>query len=104
MNIFIIRIIKDGLITESSALEPGTIMKVGNRLFILDAKYYKYGLIPNPSFLPPTSSIHKQITYGDYVFENDFADADKIYNAFVIPYGAKNDDEPLQFVSVGTSG
>lgn len=95
-------ILKDGVITESSALEPDTVMKVGDRLFILDAKYYKYGVIPNPAFLPPTSSIHKQITYGDYVFTNEFADADKIYNAFVIPFEAKDDAEPLQFVSVGT--
>ena len=95
-------ILKDGVITESSALEPDTVMKVGDRLFILDAKYYKYGVIPNPAFLPPTSSIHKQITYGDYVFTNEFADADKIYNAFVIPFEADADAEPLQFVSVGT--
>lgn len=95
-------IIKNGSITESSALEPDTIMKVGDRLFILDAKYYKYGIISNPAFLPPTSSIHKQITYGDYVFTNRFADADKIYNAFILPYEAPSKDEVLSFVSVAT--
>lgn len=95
-------IVKDGLVTESSALEPDTIMKVGDRLFILDAKYYKYGVIPNPAFLPPTSSIHKQITYGDYVFANRFADADNIYNAFIIPFSAENGEDVLRFVSVGT--
>ncbi len=95
-------IIKDGNSVESSALEPDTIMKVGDRLFILDAKYYKYGVIPNPGFLPPTSSIHKQITYGDYVFTSRFAEEDKIYNAFIIPFKAEPDDDILKFVSIGT--
>ena len=94
-------IIRDGKVAESSALEPDTIMKVGDRIFILDAKYYKYGVIPYPGFLPPTSSIHKQITYGDYVFTNRFADEDKIYNAFILPYESQ-DEEVLKFVSVGT--
>ncbi len=95
-------IVKNGLTVESSALEPDTIMKAGDRLFILDAKYYKYGVISNPAFLPPTSSIHKQITYGDYVFTNRFADADKIYNAFIIPFKAEENEDVLKFVSVGT--
>ena len=94
-------IIKDGKVTESSALEPDTIMKVGDRIFILDAKYYKYGIIPYPGFLPPTSSIHKQITYGDYVFTNRFADENKIYNAFILPFES-HDEDVLKFVSVGT--
>jgi len=95
-------IIKNGAVVDSSALEPDTIMKVGDRLFILDAKYYKYGVIDNPAFLPPTSSIHKQITYGDYVFTNRFADKDKIYNAFIIPFAGNTDEDILRFVSVGT--
>lgn len=94
-------IIQNGKVTESSALKPDTIMKVGDRIFILDAKYYKYGVIPNPGFLPPTSSIHKQITYGDYVFTNRFADKNKIYNAFILPYESQ-DEDVLKFVSVGT--
>ena len=97
-------IIKDGKVVnnaESSALEPDTIMKSDKGLYILDAKYYKYGIISNPAFLPPTSSIHKQITYGEYVYTNGFADEDKLYNAFIIPFESK-DDEVLKFVSIGT--
>ena len=95
-------IVKNGMIIESSALEPDTVMKVGDKLFILDAKYYKYGVIPNPAFLPPTSSIHKQITYGEYVCTNKFADANNIYNAFIIPFMAGETEDILKFVGVGT--
>ena len=96
------RIIHNNTTVESSALVPDTIMKVGDRLFILDAKYYKYGLIPYPAFLPPTASIHKQITYGDYIFANRFTEADKIYNAFILPFKAEEGADVLKFVSVGT--
>ena len=94
-------IIKSGNIVASSPLYPDTIMKIDDKVFILDAKYYKYGLIPNPAFLPPTASIHKQITYGDYVFTKRFAEENKIYNAFVLPF-ATEDEDNLKFVSVGT--
>lgn len=94
-------IVKNGEYVKSSALEPDTIMKIGDRLFILDSKYYKYGIIDNPSFLPPTSSIHKQITYGEFVAEKQFTDKDKIYNAFILPYESK-DGEVYKFVSVAT--
>lgn len=96
-------IIRNGKLVESSALIPDTIMKIGEKLFILDAKYYKYGILANPAFLPPTSSIHKQITYGDYALANKFADANKIFNAFIIPFKADDDEEEyIRFVSVGT--
>lgn len=94
-------IIKSGNTVASSPMFPDTIMKIDDRFFILDAKYYKYGLIPNPAFLPPTASIHKQITYGDYVFTKRFAEENKIYNAFVLPF-AKVDEDNLKFVSIGT--
>ena len=95
-------IIRNGERVDNSALKPDTIMKFGDRVFILDAKYYKYGIIPNPAFLPPTSSVHKQITYGDYVFTKRFAEKNKIYNAFLLPYKAEPGEELIKFVSVGT--
>ena len=51
--------------TESSALEPDTVMKLNGKFYILDAKYYKFGITGLPMHLPATSSIQKQITYGD---------------------------------------
>lgn len=69
---------------ESSSLRPDSILLVGNDIYILDSKYYKYGITHNPFHLPNTDSVQKQITYGEHI-ENNF-NYDKIYNAFILPY------------------
>lgn len=89
--------------TESSALEPDTIMKCDGKFYILDAKYYKFGVTGNAAHLPATSSIQKQITYGDFIATRQFADKDSIFNAFILPFKADSDEEPYRFVSVGTA-
>lgn len=89
--------------TETSALEPDTVMLLGDKLFILDAKYYKYGITNNPMHLPATSSIQKQITYGDYIARCHFVGRNEIYNAFVMPFTASDGEDPMKFVSVGTA-
>lgn len=71
----------------NKALQPDTIMETDGSIYILDAKYYKYGITKKPSDLPASSSIHKQITYGEYIDENyDQYDGTNIYNAFILPY------------------
>ena len=89
--------------TESSALEPDTVMKLAGKFYILDAKYYKFGITGLSAHLPATTSIQKQITYGEYIATKRFADKNEIYNAFVMPYAAHEGSEPLKFVSVGTA-
>lgn len=74
-------------------LEPDSIMLLGNDIYILDAKYYKYGITGKVEDLPDTSSIHKQITYGEFISHNEklrTAPDMKIYNAFILPYSASN--------------
>ena len=87
----------------SSALEPDTIMLHEDNVYILDAKYYKYGITRNPMHLPASSSSEKQIVYGEYVEANFGISRDKIYNAFVMPFDSGSEDEPYRFVSVGTA-
>ncbi|MGX8710372.1 MAG: LlaJI family restriction endonuclease [bacterium] len=82
-----------------SALEPDTIMLANGKVFILDAKYYKYGCTGNPAHLPPSTSINKQITYGEYVStESKFKDQNgvspTVYNVFLMPYNCS--DMPFQ--------
>lgn len=92
----------DGIRSESSELRPDTIMKLDGKIFILDAKYYKFGVTGLPSHLPNTDSIQKQITYGDYIAEKGFAPRNEIFNAFLMPFcKPANEEFPFKFVSVG---
>lgn len=77
---------------DSSKLRPDVILKddVNNKLYILDAKYYKFGITKKMSDLPHTDSIQKQITYGDHIIANkekyNNVDSNNVYNAFILPY------------------
>ena len=78
-------------IHNQSALEPDTIMLSDKKVFILDAKYYKYGITGNPKDLPRSTSINKQITYGEFIAtESKFKTLDKkspiVFNAFIMPF------------------
>lgn len=55
---------------DKSKLRPDSILLNSNKVYILDAKYYKYGITGNISDLPHTDSIQKQITYGDHISNN----------------------------------
>lgn len=93
----------NGNLFETSKLEPDIIMKYNDKIFILDAKYYKFGVTGLIKHLPATSSIQKQITYGDFVNSKKIVEDKNIYNAFIMPYSASEEDEVLKFVSVGTA-
>ena len=87
-----------------STLRPDTIMVMGEGVYILDSKYYKYGLTGSNSHLPGAESVCKQMAYAEYVethwkeilsldssnathSQND-ALPKPIYNAFIMPYCA----------------
>lgn len=60
-------------------------------MFILDAKYYRYGDSKDPTELPRSTSINKQITYGEYVathpkFKDENGQAPPVYNVFLMPF------------------
>ncbi len=96
---------------QSSSLQPDTIIKQGDKVYIIDAKYYKYGITNNPTDLPSSSSIQKQITYGEYLTSDKFREvsgqaflSDNIYNAFVMPFDkSKNSDEDYKFIGIATA-
>lgn len=70
-------------------LMPDTIMKYNDKIYILDAKFYKYGITNNSFDLPDTSSIGKQIIYGQYVKDKTGIDDTKLFNAFLMPFNCK---------------
>ena len=108
-----------------STLRPDTIMikenpdQVGDDnagVYILDSKYYKYGLTKSPAHLPGAESVCKQMAYAEYVEKMlgdpstplHFAQDDtlSIYNAFIMPYcadaeGASASSATFQMKRVG---
>ena len=89
-----------------SELRPDTIMKYKGKTFVLDAKYYQYGLTNNIKSLPATESLQKQVTYGKYIDEHFYeADENKVFNAFVLPYMSDLEEENsirTEFKTIGT--
>lgn len=88
-----------------STLRPDTIMAHYSGVFILDSKYYKYGLTGFYSHLPGAESVCKQMAYAEYVeqlmqekeipagacpepVEWAGMTSGNIYNAFIMPYCA----------------
>ncbi len=82
-----------GSTSPNAALEPDTIMIYNGRLYVLDAKYYRFGISANPSQLPESTSINKQITYGEYIYNHEQYRrlyGEHVYNAFLMPFNVKN--------------
>lgn len=76
---------------------PDTIMQEDSSVFILDAKYYTYGVSPEDQegSLPGSDSICKQIAYAEFVelhasrfFKTTQGAGSHIYNAFILPFCA----------------
>lgn len=76
---------------ENSYLRPDVVMVRNGKIYVLDAKYYKFGNTGRAGDLPDSSDINKQITYGEYIAENDTfcnlnGERPKVFNAFIMPY------------------
>ena len=69
---------------ESSQLRPDTILKEEKTTYIIDSKYYRFGVTNDKSDLPETQSIQKQITYAEDLLKK--TSNEKIYNVFIMPY------------------
>lgn len=88
---------------DASSLRPDTIRieplskeTTGDEkvAYILDAKYYRFGMTKNEDDLPETTSIQKQITYGDNIICNlkKKENIQEVYSAFILPYNKNNND------------
>lgn len=73
----------------SNNLYPDTIMETTiGFLYVIDAKYYRYGETKEPAHLPEISSIAKQVVYAQYIAQkaNKLSiSPNKIRNAFILP-------------------
>lgn len=81
----------NGRMHDNASLEPDSIMINGNKIYVLDAKYYKFGATGRLTDLPESSSINKQITYGEYVAMNK-ANGKTVYNAFIMPFDSNDEN------------
>lgn len=74
----------------ASSLRPDVILREGNKVYVLDAKYYKFGVTNNVLDLPQSSDITKQMLYSSYIVSNkQLYGVDIAYDAFLIPYNGK---------------
>ncbi len=71
-------------------------MLFDDRIYILDAKYYKYGISGVASDLPNSASIIKQIVYGEYAAKRETKK--EIYNVFLMPFNRFNN--PLKLSNI----
>lgn len=97
---------------DNACLEPDTIMVWNDNVYVLDAKYYRYGYSRYEGDLPESTSINKQITYGEYIAENDkfrkmHGDNMTVFNAFLMPFDSHNpswdSEDYLHFVGEAVS-
>lgn len=85
--------LKKNQFTEKKArdLRPDTILVKDDVVYVLDAKFYQFGFTGKDDDMPETTSIQKQITYGEYIKQNKLGDdIKKIRNAFILPYNKNN--------------
>lgn len=76
---------------DNASLEPDTIMVWNNNVYVLDSKYYKFGRTKKSGDLPESTSINKQITYGEYIAETEkyreiHGKRMQVYNVFMMPF------------------
>lgn len=101
----------DGREHDNAFLEPDTIMLLKGKVYVLDAKYYKFGWSGIPSHLPESTAINKQITYGEFIAEESRFMRDGhhpvVYNAFIMPYDSRGKKfptkTPIHYIGSATS-
>lgn len=103
--------LENGKKYDNAFLEPDSIMLHDGKVYVLDAKYYKYGWSGSPGHLPESTSINKQITYGEYIAKSEKflkeGQHPTVYNAFLMPYDSKGKKfpagKPIHYIGTATS-
>lgn len=87
----------NGKETYASNLRPDIILDTKEKTYVIDAKYYKYGITNLTSHLPQSSDINKQMLYSEYIKN---ISGKNTYDAFILPYKA---DETNLFKFIGNA-
>ena len=87
----------DDIEKDGPSLRPDTVMEIllndKKYLYILDAKYYRYGLHNDMNQLPGSSDVQKQITYGDHAMLRHKEYGGRIKSAFVLPFCSDSEEK-----------
>lgn len=92
----------------ASKLRPDTVIVDNNKVYILDSKYYRYGVTFDRNDIPETTSIQKQITYGEYIKKIN-KEYDDVYSAFIMPYSKDTNkhkdvlNKNIEYVGIATA-
>lgn len=79
--------------------------KPGQKIFVLDSKYYRYGISNIIYDLPGSDSIIKQIAYAEFIEKGEKSipsdvrnvlNKEEIYNAFILPYNKSEDEQDIK--------
>ncbi len=73
----------DGKESDASNLRPDIILNNDGKTYVIDAKYYKYGITKLIKHLPQSSDINKQMLYSEYI---NLRTGRESYDAFILPY------------------
>lgn len=73
------------------SLHLDSIMFSGDKVYVLDSKFYNYGITGESSDLPGEGSINKQMAYAEFVKHKCNKDGNDVYNAFIMPYDSGKD-------------
>lgn len=89
-------------------LEPDTIMLLDSGVYVLDAKYYRYGVTGDPFHLPGSSSIGKQIIYGEQLASREdlrrrYGGEVPVYNAFLMPWDSGDSPQVYKIIGEATA-
>lgn len=73
-------------------LKPDIILKDNNKFYVIDAKYFTYGLTFLPKDLPGSSDISKQFSYSSYIAKKNNIPESFVQDVFLIPYKSNGED------------
>lgn len=73
-------------------LKPDIILKDNNNFYVIDAKYFTYGLTFLPKDLPGSSDISKQFNYSSYIAKKNNIPESLVQDVFLIPYNSNGGD------------
>lgn len=85
----------DNEIISASNLRPDIILNSDKNTYVIDAKYYKYGITKSINHLPQSSDISKQLLYSKHIENNTKKNS---YDAFILPYKSNNKKNLFEFV------